>query len=79
MDLGLQDKVAVVAAASQGLGRAVATALAAEGARVAICSRSQERIDAAAADVRQQTGAEVLAVEADVTREGDVERFVGAV
>jgi 3-oxoacyl-[acyl-carrier protein] reductase len=79
MDLGLQDKVAVVAAASQGLGRAVATALAAEGARVAICSRSQERVEAAAKEIRAQTGAEVLAVTADVTREEDVERFVGAV
>lgn len=79
MDLGLQDKVAVVAAASQGLGRAVATALAAEGARVAICSRSQERVEAAAKEIRAKTGAEVLAVEADVTRERDVERFVGAV
>lgn len=78
MDLGLKDKVAVVAAASQGLGKAVAMELAQEGARVAICSRSQARIDAAAKDIRKKTGAEILAVEADVTREEDVQRFVQA-
>jgi 3-oxoacyl-[acyl-carrier protein] reductase len=78
MDLGLQDKVAVVAAASQGLGRAIAAALAAEGVRVAICSRSQERVEAAAKEIRAQTGADVLAVAADVTRAAEVERFVGA-
>ena len=52
MDLGLKDKVAVVAAASQGLGKAVAMELAQEGARVAICSRSQANIDAAAKDMQ---------------------------
>lgn len=78
MDLGLKNKVAVVAAASQGLGRAVAEALAAEGARVAICSRAAARVEAAAEEIRRTTGAEVLGVEADVTRPADVERFVAA-
>ena len=51
MDLGLAGKVALVTGASKGLGLGIAKALAAEGARVAMSSRSQERIEAAAADV----------------------------
>ncbi len=74
MDLGLRGQTALVAAASRGLGKAVAKAFAEEGARVAICSRSQEAVDAAAADL----GGETLAVQADVTRPEDVERFVHA-
>src|SRR5229473_2544950 len=54
MDLGLNGRVALVAAASRGLGKAVATALAEEGARVAIFSRQQAAIEAAAAEVRSR-------------------------
>jgi 3-oxoacyl-[acyl-carrier protein] reductase len=59
MDLGLSGKRALVAAASSGLGRAVARALAAEGCRVAICSRSADRIREAAEDIAETTGAEI--------------------
>src|SRR3954451_288776 len=51
MELGLDGKVALVTGASKGLGHGIAAALAAEGARVAISSRSKERIDAAAAEI----------------------------
>jgi 3-oxoacyl-[acyl-carrier protein] reductase len=51
MDLGLQDRVALVTGGSKGIGRAIATALVGEGARVAVASRSQERIEATAAEI----------------------------
>ena len=51
MDLGLQDRVALVTGASAGIGRGIAAALAAEGARVAIASRSRERIDETATEI----------------------------
>ena len=77
MDLGLKDKVALVSAASKGLGKAAALQFAREGAKVALCARS-ELIDAAADNIRRATGADVLAVRADVTRPADVERLVDA-
>ncbi len=66
MDLGLKDKVAMVAGASKGLGYAVARALAAEGARVSMASRDADAVKAAAERVRQETGAGTLGVPADV-------------
>ncbi len=76
MDLGLRGKVAVVAAASQGMGRAAAFALAREGCRLAICARNEGPLEDAAEAIRRETGAEVLAVPADVGRAEDVVRFV---
>ncbi|MFQ5694751.1 MAG: SDR family NAD(P)-dependent oxidoreductase, partial [Terriglobia bacterium] len=78
MELGLKGKVAVVAAASQGLGRAIAEEFAAEGARVALCARTKDKLEAAARGIREKTGAEVLPVAADVTKVEDVDRLVGA-
>ena len=72
MDLGLRGKVAAVAAASTGLGLASARALAAEGARVAICGRHADRLEAAAATV----DGEVVTVVADVSAAEDARRFV---
>ncbi|NOZ26937.1 MAG: SDR family oxidoreductase [Chloroflexi bacterium] len=78
MDLGLQGKTALVAAASQGMGRAVALGLAREGARVAICARGREALEATAEDIRRETGAEVFAQVADVSRADDIARLVHA-
>ncbi len=78
MDLGLNRKVALVCAASQGLGFAVADELAAEGARVAICSRRQESIDKAADAIRTRSGGEILAIAGDVSVSADIERIVAS-
>ncbi len=76
MDLGLHGRVALVTAASKGMGKACALGFAAEGARVAMCARTESELRAAADEVRAKTGAEVLAVAADVTRAEDVRRLV---
>ena len=76
MDLGLSGKVALVAAASRGLGRATAERLAREGMNVAICARNEELLHQAAKEIQSATGAEVLAVPADVSKSEDVERLV---
>ena len=77
MDLGLDGRVALVTAASKGLGRAVAEALAAEGASVVICARGQEALDAAAQTIRS-AGGRVTAIVADVTEPEAPARLVAA-
>lgn len=67
MDLGLAGKVALVSAGSKGLGYGIAWALAADGARVSICSRDAANVDAAVARLRAETGAEVTGMACDVT------------
>lgn len=67
MDLGLKGKVALVAAASKGLGYGVARALAADGARVSICSRDEESVQKAVDTLKSETGAEVIGTACDVT------------
>lgn len=79
MDLGLKNKVAIVAAASQGLGKAVAAELAREGARVAICARDAATLESTAEEIRKATSAEVLAQALDVTDQPAVAAFVAAV
>jgi len=76
MDLGLKDRVALVAAASSGLGFARALELAREGARVFLCSRSEERASEAARRIHEQTGARVAGIAADVTDSDATGRFV---
>src|SRR3989304_6312716 len=77
MDLGLKDRVALVTGASRGLGRAAAEALAAEGARLAICSHTPA-IQTAADEIRSKFGQPVMAMQADIGQQADVDRFVAA-
>ncbi len=77
MDLGLRGRSAAVAAASRGLGRATALALAREGCSVAICGRDPKKIRASADFIERETGGRVVAVTADVGSRGDCERFIG--
>ena len=79
METGLKNRVAIVAASSQGIGRATADALAAEGCRVAMCARNRESLHAAAEKIRSQHHAEVIAEPFDVTDAGAVRDFVTAV
>ena len=79
MDLGLRNKVALVTAASQGLGRAVAESLAAEGAIVVICSRNKKALAETAAEIAAATKGEIAAFPADVSKPGEVKSLVQAV
>ena len=76
MDLGLNGKVALVTGGSEGIGRATARLLAAEGAHVAICARGQEALDDAAAEVKSATGRDILALQCDVTKPEEIERAI---
>src|SRR5690242_21547598 len=79
MDLGLKGRTAIVAASSQGLGKAVARALAIEGANVVMFSRQPSAIEVAAEEVRaaaSEAGWRVIGMAADVTRLGDIQRVV---
>ena len=79
MNLGLKDRVAIVAASSKGIGRATAEAFAAEGCRVAMCARNGQILQAAAEMIKKQFNVEVLAQAFDVTDAAAVAGFVAAV
>lgn len=76
MDLGLRDRVALVAAASRGIGFAAARELAREGARVFLCSRDEAHASEAAQKIHAETGANVAGIAADVTDNAQTEAFV---
>ena len=78
MDLGLNGRVALVAASSRGLGKASALALASEGARVTICARTEPELEEAAEEIRREAGAEVLAVAADLSTAEGIQSVVAA-
>ena len=78
MDLGLRGKVALVAASSKGLGRAIAEELAAEGAHLVICARGREALEEAAESIRQRAPVKVVDIPADVSDPQDAARVVSA-
>jgi 3-oxoacyl-[acyl-carrier protein] reductase len=78
MDLELKDKVAIVGGASKGLGRACAESLAQEGAKVAICSRSQPDLETAAKEIRGATGADVMVFAGDLDRHDTIRDLIAA-
>lgn len=76
MDLGLSGKIGLVAAASKGLGKAVAHRLSQEGMKLAICARDDKTLHATAHEISALTGNEVLPIRADVTRPDDIKHLV---
>ena len=76
MDLELKGKTALITGGSKGIGKAIAIALAEEGVDVAIAARSQDTLDEAAEEIRSATGRKVVAISADATKWGDVQRMV---
>lgn len=79
METGLKNRVAIVAASSQGIGRATAEAFAAEGCRIAMCSRNGETLQSAAQQIHQQYNVDVFVEPFDVTDPAAVHRFVDSV
>ncbi len=78
MDLGLKDKVVMVAASSMGLGFAIARNLAKEGARLSIASRGQKNIEKAGEEILEESGAEVFTSTMDMSDARSIEKWVKA-
>ncbi len=78
MELGLKDKIVAITGGTQGIGRATALLFARVGAKVAICARGKEAIDAVVSEITS-AGGDALGIQADVTRAADLERFVDAI
>jgi 3-oxoacyl-[acyl-carrier protein] reductase len=79
VELGLKNKVAIVAGSSEGMGRATAERFAAEGVNVALCARTEKKLSATAEEIRKKYRVEVFFRPVDVTDSGAVDRFVAAV
>ena len=78
LELGLKGKIAIITGGSEGLGRATVERFALSGARVAMCARRKDVLERAADEIRKATGADLLALSADVSRAADCEAVVAA-
>lgn len=78
MELGINDKVAVVAASSKGLGKACALELAKEGAKVVVFSRNKDDIEKTATEIQSKTDTEVVPLTADVTKPEQINSVITA-
>jgi 3-oxoacyl-[acyl-carrier protein] reductase len=78
MDFGIGGKVALVAASSKGLGRAIAEELAVEGVNLVMCARGEQTLRDTADSIRQKTGVQVIDVPADVSKPADAQRVINA-
>lgn len=76
MDLGLNNKIAIVTAASQGLGKASAIALGNEGVKLVICSRDKNKINKSEKDIKEATDADVISFVTDLNSSNDIEIMV---
>lgn len=76
MDLGIKNRVALVAASSRGIGKAIALQLSREGAKVMLCARNEERLFRTKEEIASETGGAVSAVVADVTDKNQVQNLV---
>lgn len=76
MDLGIEDRVAIVTGSSRGIGRAIARGLSMEGADVVICARNEESLKEAVDEISGESGRQVVAVRADLALEKDINGLV---
>jgi 3-oxoacyl-[acyl-carrier protein] reductase len=76
MDLKLKGKIALVTGGSEGIGKGIARVLAQEGCDLAICARRKETLEATAAELRKETGRDILAIPADLTKAEDAKNFI---
>jgi NAD(P)-dependent dehydrogenase (short-subunit alcohol dehydrogenase family) len=76
MDLGMAGKTALVTGGSEGIGKAIARALAREGIDVAICARRRGPLEQTAAEIAKESGRKIVAISADLTKPADAENFV---
>src|SRR5574338_268850 len=76
MNLGLNNKVAIITGSSKGIGLAIARGLAAEGVHLALCARDGQQLAACAQEIRAQFGVKAVALPADISRAAEIEKIV---